>query len=214
MTIRSVAPRHRPLFATSRSQAADTLMPLGNPLRILFRSSSQANAVAAERVFHRLITELRSVPPVVATDKLRSYGVVHRELCLDHPPPAPVAFKFGSSHQPAISDTCRASTPPVTTGSWMRRPVLAGLLLTQQRRLRSSRREHADLKSIQTECQHLTFQIVQRRLRKRSHCPNLNYWQCLPRPVRDCVAREILPAHVARTMTWPRLPTGSSAVRA
>jgi putative transposase len=50
----------------------------GTVLDILVHS--RRNAKAAKAFFRRLLTGLRYVPPVVITDKLRSYGTAHREV--------------------------------------------------------------------------------------------------------------------------------------
>ena len=50
----------------------------GNVLDILV--TSRRDAKAATRFFRRLLTGSRSVPQVLITDKLASYGVVHRRL--------------------------------------------------------------------------------------------------------------------------------------
>jgi putative transposase len=50
----------------------------GNVLDILV--TSHRDAKAATRFFRKLLTGLRSVPRVLVTDKLASYGVAHRRL--------------------------------------------------------------------------------------------------------------------------------------
>jgi putative transposase len=50
----------------------------GNVLDILV--TSRRDAKAATRFFRKLLTGLRSVPRVLVTDKLASYGVAHRRL--------------------------------------------------------------------------------------------------------------------------------------
>ena len=50
----------------------------GNVLDILV--TSRRNAKAATRFFRKLLPGLRSVPRVLITDKLASYGVAHRRL--------------------------------------------------------------------------------------------------------------------------------------
>jgi putative transposase len=42
--------------------------------------TSHRDAKAATRFFRKLLRELRSVPRVLVTDKLASYGVAHRRL--------------------------------------------------------------------------------------------------------------------------------------
>ena len=44
------------------------------------------NAKAAKRFFRKLLEGLRFAPPVIVTDKLRSYFTAHRELnlCAEH----------------------------------------------------------------------------------------------------------------------------------
>ncbi|MET7888718.1 IS6 family transposase [Streptomyces avermitilis] len=50
----------------------------GNVLDILVQN--RRDKAAARRFFRRLMKETRSVPRVVVTDKLRSYGAAHREV--------------------------------------------------------------------------------------------------------------------------------------
>lgn len=50
----------------------------GNVLDILV--TSRRDAKAATRFFRKLLTGLRSVPRVLVTDRLASYGVAHRRL--------------------------------------------------------------------------------------------------------------------------------------
>jgi putative transposase len=50
----------------------------GNVLDILV--TSRRDAKAATRFFRKLLTGLESVPRVLVTDKLASYGVAHRRL--------------------------------------------------------------------------------------------------------------------------------------
>jgi putative transposase len=50
----------------------------GNVLDILVQS--RRDKAAARRFFRRLMKKTRTVPRVIVTDKLRSYGAVHREV--------------------------------------------------------------------------------------------------------------------------------------
>jgi putative transposase len=52
----------------------------GNVLDMLV--TSRRDAKAAARFFRKLLTGLRSVPRVLITDKLASYGVAHLRLIL------------------------------------------------------------------------------------------------------------------------------------
>ncbi len=47
--------------------------------------TSRRDAKAATRFFRKLLTGLRSVPRVLITDKLASYGVAHRTLMCSVP---------------------------------------------------------------------------------------------------------------------------------
>jgi putative transposase len=71
-------------------------------LRIVFRSSSQADSKAATRFFRKLLTGLRSVPRVLVTDKLASYGVAHRRLMrsVEHRQSKYLNNRAENSHQP------------------------------------------------------------------------------------------------------------------
>lgn len=57
----------------------------GNVLDIL--PQSRRDKAAAGRFFRRLMKKTRTVPRVVVTDKLRSYGAAHREVMpsVEHP---------------------------------------------------------------------------------------------------------------------------------
>jgi putative transposase len=50
----------------------------GNVLDVLVQP--RRNALAAKKFFRKLLKGLRYVPRVIVTDKLRSYGVAHREV--------------------------------------------------------------------------------------------------------------------------------------
>jgi putative transposase len=50
----------------------------GNVLDILLQN--RRDEAAASRFFRKLMKKTRSVPRVIVTDKLRSYGAAHRQL--------------------------------------------------------------------------------------------------------------------------------------
>lgn len=72
----------------------------GNVLDILVQS--RRNAVAAKRFFRKLLKGLEYVPRVIVTDKLASYGVVHREMLasVEHRRSKYLNNRAENSHQP------------------------------------------------------------------------------------------------------------------
>jgi putative transposase len=72
----------------------------GNVLDILV--TSRRDAKAATRFFRKLLRELRSVPRVLVTDKLASYGVAHRRLIrsVEHRRSKYLNNRAENSHQP------------------------------------------------------------------------------------------------------------------
>jgi putative transposase len=64
--------------------------------------TSRRNAKAATRFFRKLLKGLRSVPRVLITDKLASYGVAHRRLTpsVEHRRSKYLNNRAGNSHQP------------------------------------------------------------------------------------------------------------------
>jgi putative transposase len=72
----------------------------GNVLDILV--TSRRDAQAATRFFRKLLTGLRSVPRVLVTDKLASYGVAHRRLMrsVEHRRSKYLNNRAENSHQP------------------------------------------------------------------------------------------------------------------
>ncbi|MGH3809122.1 MAG: IS6 family transposase [Pseudonocardiaceae bacterium] len=72
----------------------------GNVLDILVTSRRDANA--ATRFFRKLLTRWRSVPRVLVTDKLASYGVAHRRLMrgVEHRRSKYLNNRAENSHQP------------------------------------------------------------------------------------------------------------------
>ena len=72
----------------------------GNVLDILV--TSHRDAKAATRFFRKLLTGLRSVPRVLVTDKLASYGVAHRRLMhsVEHRRSKYLNNRAENSHQP------------------------------------------------------------------------------------------------------------------
>jgi putative transposase len=72
----------------------------GNVLDILV--TSHRDAKAATRFFRKLLTGLRSVPRVLVTDKLASYGVAHRRLIpsVEHRRSKYLNKRAENSHQP------------------------------------------------------------------------------------------------------------------
>jgi putative transposase len=57
---------------------------------------------AARRFFRRLMKKTRTVPRVIVTDKLRSYGAAHREVmpCVEHRQSKYLNNRAENSHQP------------------------------------------------------------------------------------------------------------------
>ncbi len=72
----------------------------GNVLDILVQS--RRDKAAARRFVRRLLTRTRTVPRVVATDKLRSYGAAHREVMpsVEHRQSRYLINQAENSHQP------------------------------------------------------------------------------------------------------------------
>jgi putative transposase len=72
----------------------------GNVLDILV--TSRRDAKAASRFFRKLLRGLRSVPRVLVTDKLASYGVAHRRLIrgVEHRRSKYLNNRAENSHQP------------------------------------------------------------------------------------------------------------------
>ncbi len=72
----------------------------GNVLDILVQN--RRDKAAARRFFRRLLMETGSVPRVVVTDKLRSYGAAHREVmpCVEHRQSKYLNNRAENSHQP------------------------------------------------------------------------------------------------------------------
>ncbi len=74
--------------------------PDGTVLDILV--TSRRDAKAATRFFRKLLTGLRSIPRVLVTDKLASYGVAHRRLMrsVEHRRSKYLNNRAENSHQP------------------------------------------------------------------------------------------------------------------
>ena len=72
----------------------------GNVLDILVQS--RRDKAAARRFFRKLMKKTRSVPRVVVTDKLRSYGAAHREVMpsVEHRSHKGLNNRAENSHQP------------------------------------------------------------------------------------------------------------------
>ncbi|MFE7402189.1 IS6 family transposase, partial [Streptomyces sp. NPDC057557] len=72
----------------------------GNVLDILVQN--RRDTAAARRFFRRLLKTARTVPRVVVTDKLRSYGVAHREVMpsVEHRSHKGLNNRAENSHQP------------------------------------------------------------------------------------------------------------------
>ncbi|MEU2867425.1 IS6 family transposase [Streptomyces mirabilis] len=72
----------------------------GNVLDILVQN--RRDKAAARRFFRRLMKKTRSVPRVVLTDKLRSYGAAHREAMpsVEHRSHKGLNNRAENSHQP------------------------------------------------------------------------------------------------------------------
>ncbi|MFV5995020.1 IS6 family transposase [Streptomyces sp. NPDC056231] len=72
----------------------------GNVLDILVQN--RRDKAAARRFFRKLLKKTRSVPRVVVTDKLRSYGAAHREVMpsVEHRSHKGLNNRAENSHQP------------------------------------------------------------------------------------------------------------------
>ncbi|GAB3172025.1 hypothetical protein GCM10027162_13880 [Streptomyces incanus] len=72
----------------------------GNVLDILVQN--RRDKAAARRFFRKLLKKARSVPRVVVTDKLRSYGAAHREVMpsVEHRSHQGLNNRAENSHQP------------------------------------------------------------------------------------------------------------------
>ncbi|MFG2221007.1 IS6 family transposase [Streptomyces sp. NPDC048685] len=72
----------------------------GNVLDILVQG--RRDKAAARRFFRKLLTTTRSVPRVIVTDKLRSYGAAHREVMpsVEHRSHKGLNNRAENSHQP------------------------------------------------------------------------------------------------------------------
>ncbi|MER6113993.1 IS6 family transposase [Streptomyces hirsutus] len=72
----------------------------GNVLDILLQN--RRDKAAARRFFRKLLKKTRSVPRVVVTDKLRSYGAAHREVMpsVEHRSHKGLNNRAENSHQP------------------------------------------------------------------------------------------------------------------
>ncbi|MEV0305842.1 IS6 family transposase [Streptomyces prasinus] len=72
----------------------------GNVLDILVQS--RRDKAAARRFFRRLLKKTRTVPRVIVTDKLRSYGAAHREVMpsVEHRAHKGLNNRVEKSHQP------------------------------------------------------------------------------------------------------------------
>ncbi|MFF3787240.1 transposase [Streptomyces sp. NPDC001933] len=72
----------------------------GNVLDILVRD--RRDTAAARRFFHKLLKRTCSVPRVIVTDKLRSYGAAHREIMpsAEHRAHKGLNNRAENSHQP------------------------------------------------------------------------------------------------------------------
>ncbi len=72
----------------------------GNVLDVLVQP--RRNALAAKKFFRKLLKGLRYVPRVIVTDKLRSYGVAHREVMpsVEHRQSRYWNNRAETSHQP------------------------------------------------------------------------------------------------------------------
>ena len=73
----------------------------GNVLDLLVQN--RRDKAAARRFFRRLMKKSRTVPRVVVTDKLRSYGAAHREVMpsVEHRSHKGLNNRAENSHQPA-----------------------------------------------------------------------------------------------------------------
>jgi putative transposase len=72
----------------------------GNVLDVLVQS--RRNAAAAQRLMRKLMRKMQGVPRVLITDKLKSYGVAHRELMpsVEHRQSRYLNNRAENSHQP------------------------------------------------------------------------------------------------------------------
>ncbi|OSP43421.1 IS6 family transposase [Streptomyces sp. 13-12-16] len=72
----------------------------GHVLDILVQN--RRDKAAARRFFRRLLKKTRTVPRVIITDKLRSYGAAHREVMpsVEHRPHKGLNNRAENSHQP------------------------------------------------------------------------------------------------------------------
>jgi putative transposase len=72
----------------------------GNVLDVLVQN--RRDKAAARRFLRRLLTKTRTVPRVIVTGKLRSYGAAHREVmpCVGHRQPKYLNNRAENSHQP------------------------------------------------------------------------------------------------------------------
>jgi putative transposase len=72
----------------------------GNVLDILVQN--RRDTAATRRFFRRLLTRTRTVPRVIVTDKLRSYGAAHREVIpsVEHRQSKYLNNRAENSHQP------------------------------------------------------------------------------------------------------------------
>ncbi|MFI2511572.1 IS6 family transposase [Streptomyces sp. NPDC018972] len=72
----------------------------GNVLDILVQD--RRDKAAARRFFHRLMKRTHTVPRVIVTDELRSYGAAHREVmpCVEHRQSKYLNNRAENSHQP------------------------------------------------------------------------------------------------------------------
>lgn len=72
----------------------------GNVLDVLLQN--RRDEAAARRFFRKLLKKTRSVPRVIVTDKLRSYGAAHREVMpsVEHRSHKGLNNRAENSHQP------------------------------------------------------------------------------------------------------------------
>ncbi len=72
----------------------------GTVLDVLVQS--RRNAAAAKRLMRKLMKKMQCVPRVLITDKLKSYGVAHRELMpsVEHRQSRYLNNRAENSHQP------------------------------------------------------------------------------------------------------------------
>lgn len=85
----------------------------GNVLDILVQS--RRDKTAARRFFRRLMKKTRSVPRVIVTDKLRSYGAAHREVMpsVEHRSHKGLNNRAENSHQPTpVARACMKASAP------------------------------------------------------------------------------------------------------